>query len=69
MKIIEVACCEGDDKSGRCLKDRCPMYRKAKEQIQSNWPYTGTGFGNLHGDPSHQHFLNRVKRDIEEEQK
>lgn len=62
---IEVNCCEGNDESIRCLKDRCPIYAKAQERIQGSWPYVGTGFGNLYGNPSHQSFLNGVREDIE----
>ena len=60
---FSVKCCEGDDsRQGSCLKDRCPLYRKAKSEVEVSWPsYVGTGFGNLHGNPSHWHFLEKVK--------
>ncbi|MFA5841015.1 MAG: hypothetical protein WC847_01960 [Candidatus Paceibacterota bacterium] len=65
MEFI-VKCCEGkDDGQGSCLRDRCPQYKKAKSEIEKSWPtYVGTGFGNLHGNPSHWHFLEKVKDNI-----
>ena len=63
---FSVKCCEGnDDRQEACLRDRCPHYRKAKLEIEASWPsYVGTGFGNLHGNPSHWHFLEKVKDNI-----
>jgi len=61
---VQVTCCEGKDKHGDCLRDRCPHYAKAKERIQRGWPYVGTGFGNLYGNPTHGHFLGGVREDL-----
>jgi hypothetical protein len=63
---VEVTCCEGKDEFGQCLRDRCPNYAKAQERVMSDWPYVGTGFGNLYGEPTHQHFLSGVREDIAE---
>lgn len=60
---IEVNCCEGYD-NGSCLRDRCPIYRKAKEKVEAEWPYMGTGFGNAYGNPGHGHFLEEVREEI-----
>lgn len=67
MKIT-LSCCEGKDQSGRCLKDRCPLYAKAQQKVQRAWPYVGTGFGNLYGNPTHTHLLSAVQEDICEQQ-
>ena len=59
---IETECCEGIERYNRkCLKDRCPEYQTARDEIGKNWPYTGTGFGNLHGEPTHEMYLYRVR--------
>lgn len=60
---IQLDCCEGKDER-ICLKDRCPHYRKARARVQQNWPYVGTGFGNLYGNPKIGHFLAAVREDL-----
>jgi hypothetical protein len=59
---ISVECCEGKGES--CLEDRCPIYRKAKEEIDRNWPYIGTGFGNLYGNPDKKRYLIKVREGV-----
>lgn len=63
---LKVKCCEGNEgRQEPCLGVRCPFYKKAKLEIEKAWPsYVGTGFGNLHGNPSHWHVLERVKDTI-----
>jgi hypothetical protein len=60
---IQVTCCEGKD-DGNCMRGRCPHYARAKERVQRGWPYIGTGFGNLYGNPSHQNFLREVRENV-----
>lgn len=67
MKIT-LSCCEGEDRYGRCLRDRCPLYAKAQQKVQRAWPYVGTGFGNLYGNPTHARFLSAVREDVLEPQ-
>lgn len=64
---VEVTCCEGNDQRGTCLRHRCPHYQKAWSEVTSRWPYCGTGFGNLYGNPTHEHFLARVRRNLEQQ--
>ena len=67
-KEIKLSCCEGRETSyGYCLKDRCPNYHEAKEYIDRHWPYTGTGYGNLYGWPTHSIYLAQVRRWIDPE--
>lgn len=62
MTKIELSCCEGNEEyRNQCLKDRCPIYDLAKREIRSNWPYVGTGYGNLYGNPDHETYLARVR--------
>ncbi|KKR12024.1 MAG: hypothetical protein UT39_C0001G0079 [Candidatus Woesebacteria bacterium GW2011_GWA1_39_21] len=70
MSKIEITCCDGVEKyPGICLKDGCPNYRKAREQVDSSWPYVGTGYGNLYGNPSISHYLAQVRKNIANDQK
>ncbi len=66
---IALSCCEGKEKSGNCLRDLCPHYDKAKYRIIGSWPYVGTGFGNLYGNPGHGHFLTGVREDLAKKSK
>ncbi|MDO8638870.1 MAG: hypothetical protein Q7R43_04810 [Candidatus Daviesbacteria bacterium] len=64
---IEMRCCEGEDRyRGDCLKNRCPIYDKAEEQLKpSHRGYTGTGFGNLNSSgPSHESCLSQVRYNL-----
>jgi hypothetical protein len=62
MSEEEQKCCEGNDRDEhRCLKSRCPIYEECRRAIDSKWPYVGTGFGNLYGNPSHGTYLARVR--------
>ena len=64
MKVrITINCCEGKN-GGHCLENLCPHYQKAKERIVRNWPYVGTGFGNMYGNPGHNNFLAGVRNDL-----
>lgn len=63
MSDIVVRCCDGQEKyENQCLRNNCPNYRAAEKEVQTNWPYVGTGFGNLYGNPTHGHFLARVRK-------
>lgn len=64
---IKVECCEGEEygKAWECLRDRCPYYRKARQVVDRKWPYTGTGFGNLYGNPGHGTYLLKVRDELE----
>lgn len=65
---IEVECCEGSPRyKDQCLKDKCPIYSEAKADVQSGWPYVGTGFGNLYGNPSEAHYLSKVRENLQAE--
>jgi hypothetical protein len=62
MTKITIECCEGNERyPGHCLKNRCPIYRKAKNEVNQSWPYVGTGYGNLYGNPSHSDYLAEVR--------
>ena len=67
MKVV-LTCCEGEDRYGLCLKERCPLYAQAERTVQRTWPYVGTGFGNLYGNPTHDHFLSAVRKALLEQQ-
>lgn len=70
MKVgVEIDCCEGNEESRRCLRDRCPIYVEAKWNIQKSWSYVGTGFGNLYGEPTHRQFLNEVAANIKKQKR
>ena len=70
MTEIKLECCCGSENyDGHCLKDRCPHYRQAQEEVSSSWPYVGTGFGNLHGNPKHSHFLSKVRENLKDKKK
>jgi hypothetical protein len=70
MTKITVECCGGNERyPGYCLKDRCPIYRKVKNKIDQSWPYVGTGYGNLYGNPSHSEYLTEVKSVMNKESK
>lgn len=65
---IEVNCCEGSPVyRDQCLKTRCPIYTEAKSDVQGSWPYVGTGFGNLYGNPSEAHYLSKVRENLQAE--
>jgi len=67
---IKICCCQGvEHYSGQCLRDRCPHYSEAECQVWARWPWTPTGFGNLHGEPSHKDFLTKVRENIRDFQK
>jgi hypothetical protein len=69
MSVIKLECCDGNEKyTGRCLKDRCPNYRRAEEEVRRKWPYQGTGFGNLYGNPTHGHVLAEVRRQLDSQE-
>ena len=62
----EIECCEGLERyQEECLKDRCPEYRTAKDEIDRDWPYTATGFGNLHGWPSVAQYQEKVRENLQ----
>lgn len=63
---IETECCEGiESKYGmKCLQDRCPTYKGTKEVVDQGWPYVGTGFGNLYGNPGHDRYLAEVRASL-----
>ncbi len=66
MTEIKLKCCAGNEKySGHCIKTRCPIYRKAEETVDRAWPYIGTGFGNLYGNPDHACYLSEVRYILE----
>lgn len=62
MTEFKLKCCEGSGQS--CHKDLCPHFRKAEQEVKSAWPYEGTGFGNLYGNPGVLHFLAQVSKDL-----
>lgn len=61
----EIECCEGLEKyQGECLQRNCPIYKQAEEQVDHNWPYVGTGFGNLYGNPTANHYKRKVVENL-----
>lgn len=65
MPTIKLECCEGNPQyESHCLRDRCSIYRAAKHEVQRTWPYVGTGFGNMYGNPSESHYLAQVRANI-----
>jgi hypothetical protein len=55
---MKVECCGGRERfAGQCLRDRCPVYNKAKDTVNRKWPFIPTGFGNLYGWPCHDDIL------------
>jgi len=63
---IQVNCCEGKEELSRqCLRENCPHYLRAKSEVNDSHPFTPTGFGNLHGNPSHSQFLRKVRKNLE----
>ena len=66
MAEIKFECCAGNEKySGHCIKTRCPIYQKVKEVVDRAWPYVGTGFGNLYGNPNHEIYISEVRYILE----
>lgn len=63
---FKLECCQGSPSSTGCdcHRDLCPHYKKARQRVQQGWPYVGTGFGNLYGNPNHGHFLTAVREDF-----
>jgi len=56
-------CCQGKDElSRRCRRRECACYLRAISEVRASWPYEGTGFGNLYGEPTHAQFLRQVRR-------
>jgi len=65
---IEVECCEGKPTyRGQCLKDKCPIYERARTAIYRGWPHEQTGFGNLYGNPTEAHYLAKVQDILQSE--
>ncbi|MBI5044461.1 MAG: hypothetical protein HZC02_00905 [Candidatus Levybacteria bacterium] len=62
MTEIAIRCCEGNERyKGECLKDRCPVYSQARREVDRSWPYVGTGFGNLYGNPEESTYLAQTR--------
>ncbi len=65
MTEITIDCCEGlPEKSYLCIGSRCPNYQKAEDNIEKSWPYVGTGYGNLHGNPTKSLILDEVRKTL-----
>lgn len=59
---VSVECCGGMPNSRiDCLKERCPIYSEASQEVYRNWPRAETGFGNLYGDPGERNYLAKVR--------
>lgn len=70
MVKIVLKCCEGKEAwRGQCLRSRCPHYDKAEMDVNREWPYEGTGFGNLYGNPGHGHYLSKVQQMLKDKTK
>lgn len=64
---IELECCQGKERySGQCLRDRCPVYREAKSDVNRTWPRMPTGFGNAWGEPRHKNYISEVINSLRE---
>ncbi len=69
MSEIKITCCDGiEEYPGICLRDRCPNYRKAREQVDRSWPYVGTGYGNMYGNPGVGRYLAQVRANVANDQ-
>ena len=70
MAKITLECCDGTEiYPNRCLRGLCPVYQSAQNKVDSTWPYIGTGYGNLYGNPSHITYLDRVRNNLEKSNK
>lgn len=68
MSKVSIDCCDGNDNiHNQCLRDICPKYQEARRKVEKDWPYVGTGFGNLYGNPGRVHFLAKVRETILQE--
>lgn len=59
MPKFRVACYGGSGIG--CLEGRCPIFAAAEESVRKHWPFTPTGFGNLYGEPTREHYLSEVR--------
>lgn len=65
---ITINCCDGEPKPGKpCLGELCPRYSRAVREVNRTWPYVGTGYGNLYGNPDKIHYLSKVREVINNE--
>ena len=65
---IVIECCDGEEtRPNKCLRERCPRYMSAKNEVERAWPFVGTGFGNLYGNPTHERILGTVRENMKKE--